>query len=709
MIYFITKEKIDLPHDILLSDVGQALTYLWKQPEIQVDTETNGFQFTSDLLLIQLGTREHQYVFDVATVDITIFKELLETKPIILQNAKFDLRFLYRYGIVPYGNVFDTFLAESLLSLGLPAGMRLKNLDALAQRYLKITIPKDVRGAIHKLGPYDEKVIKYAANDVKWLSDIKRHQLKALEREDLLRAMRLENKFVSVLAYIEFCGFKIDQERWLKKSKADNVLLECWTEELNKMVEALDNPKFLKPPDLFNTTPTCGIQWTSAAQVATLMEYLGLDLTAYDKKTGEEKKSVEANVLKPQKDKHPIVAKYLDLQVISKIVSTYGESFLRHVNNKTGRIHTNYTQLMNTGRTSSGKDKEHNAKAGEVNMQNIPNKDPRPVSYRKLYWDIFPEYQEIPDDKPGFPLERACFVPDEGNVFIVSDYSSQESRILAEFSKEPRLVDFYLNGGADLHSYATQLVYPERTKGLTLKQVKNKFPGLRTRMKGFNFALAYGGTAITVAQNLNIPIEVAVEAEKDYFKAFPKLKEYFEHVKEETLNRGYIVFNPVSRHRRYFANLDSYKGLQNRLEAYFGRSFTGKSFKGLSSNFWDGYSLYKKSNHKDFDELKALLGKYFRLQGSIERSGLNYPIQGTAAAMSKLAGIYIFEWILEKQLFGVYKLLALVHDEYVTEAPKEISEECAVALQTSMEKAGSAFCHTIPITADPVISLDWKH
>lgn len=707
MIYFVSKKSINLPAEIQSSTVEEALNYLWKLPEIQVDTETNGFQFTSDLLLLQLGDRKHQYVFDVATIDIRVFKKILETKPILLQNAKFDLRFLYKYGIMPYGNVYDTFLAESLLSLGLPAGMHLKNLDALAQRYLKITIPKDIRGAIHKLGPYDEKVIKYAANDVKWLSDIKRHQLRALKRADLLNAMRLENKFVSVLAYIEFCGFELDAELWRKKSKIDEKILGEMTKELDQMVVALDNPKFLQNPDLFNPEPSCNIQWSSSDQVVKLMKYLGVDVTTHDKKTGEEKESVEAKILIPQQNKHPIISKYLELQGVTKLVSTYGESFLRHINKETGRIHTNYTQLMNTGRTSSGKAKEHNAKAGEVNMQNIPNKFSRPLRFKKYYEEIIPS---LKDSKYGFSIERYCFKPGHGNMFAVADYASQESRILAEFSKESKLVEFYLSGGADLHSYATQLVYPEQTAGMTLKEVKNKKPDLRKKMKGFNFALAYGGTAITVAQNLNIPIEAALEAETAYYKAFPQLKEYFDKVKEETLNRGYIIFNNVSRHKRYFGNLDSYKGLQNRLEHYFGIVEDSRSpFKGLSANFWDGYRLLKQSNDPKFPEIKALLGKYFRVQGSIERSGLNYPVQGTAAAMSKLAGIYFFEWILENNLFGEVLINAMVHDEYVSEAPINQIQTCASKLKECMERAGNIFCKTIPIIADPEIGLYWEH
>lgn len=89
----------------------------------------------------------------------------------------------------------------------------------------------------------------------------------------------------------------------------------------------------------------------------------------------------------------------------------------------------------------------------------------------------------------------------------------QESRLLAFFSQDKALLEFYNSGEADLHSYATKLVfkneYPEM-ENMSLKEIKSKFPSLRNVMKGFNFALAYGGNANTVADNIGIPIEEAL-------------------------------------------------------------------------------------------------------------------------------------------------------------------------------------------------------
>ena len=53
--------------------------------------------------------------------------------------------------------------------------------------------------------------------------------------------MSLENQFVVVLAYIEYCGIKLDIAGWIKKSEEDLTNLKSITEQLNKMVIDLKN------------------------------------------------------------------------------------------------------------------------------------------------------------------------------------------------------------------------------------------------------------------------------------------------------------------------------------------------------------------------------------------------------------------------------------------------------------------------------------
>lgn len=89
----------------------------------------------------------------------------------------------------------------------------------------------------------------------------------------------------------------------------------------------------------FDTKPKCIINWSSSKQVIPLFEEIGIKVKTFDKKTKKEKKSVEEKLLAPQAKDFPIISLYLDYQGASKVVSTYGDNWLKAINPKTGRIH----------------------------------------------------------------------------------------------------------------------------------------------------------------------------------------------------------------------------------------------------------------------------------------------------------------------------------------------------------------------------------
>jgi DNA polymerase-1 len=96
-------------------------------------------------------------------------------------------------------------------------------------------------------------------------------------------------------------------------------------------------------------------------------------------------------------------------------------------------------------------------------------------------------------------------------------------------------------------------------------------------------------------------------------------------------------------------------------------------------------------------------------KGDIERMSLNYPIQGSSADITKLAGIYFFRYLIEKGL--VFKVLMpnVVHDEWIVESPKELAEEMKNKLQECMEDAGKVFCKVVKLKAEPVVTSHWQH
>ena len=155
--------------------------------------------------------------------------------------------------------------------------------------------------------------------------------------------------------------------------------------------------------DLFQPL-ACPVNWNAPQQVGKLLHDLGYPVT-----DNEGKISVEGKNLKKIKG-DPLIDKYLLFKECQKRVSTYGMSWIKAINKHTGRVHSTFWQILDTGRLSSG-----NAKEGIPNLLNIPQSN-----------DV-----------------RNGIVPEKGNVLIDSDYTGQENVILAEKSQEPNLLAFF--------------------------------------------------------------------------------------------------------------------------------------------------------------------------------------------------------------------------------------------------------------------------
>lgn len=685
MIYLVTNnlELFDRPKNsgIQLCSVKDSLEYLNKLSIISADTETTGFdEYNCSLLSLQLGNYDNQYVIDTQSINIQLYKDLLinPNKLFIWQNAQFDLKFLFKNKLYT-PNVYDTFLTEAVLTRGYPSGVFSKALDSIAYKYLKIHLNKDIRGSIYKEGLSD-RVIRYAADDVKYLEKIREQQLIEVKNKDLENYLNLENKFVLPLAYTVHCGFYLDRNQWLEKSKEDENNLNNIINELNQyVIDNYSESKFInKQLNLFEEGITCNILWSSSLQVIKFFTYLGIDLTVYEK--GIKKKSVDQRHLSKQKNKHEIIPLYLKYSKIAKQVSTYGSDFERHINKVSKRVHTSYMQILNTGRISSGNTDKKNPQNDRPNLQNIPS------------------------DK----RHRSCFKAEKDNILIVGDYSQQEPRITAEFSKDPSLVEFYLYGDGDTHSMVTSKLYsviegreikipPKIDGNEEAMKLHNAHPYSKYRQIGkiLNLKLDYGGSAYTVKDDLNKTQEEAQEFIDALEKAFPLKKKYFDKKIKESFIKGYIQTNNVSKAKTFIYNIEEFRNLEKQINEH---------------GFWDIYKEEKKKNSALFkSELKLLVKQYFIIKGNIERNSKNYPIQGTAAEMTKLALIYFFEWIVENNLLYVVKICNAVHDEIVVECPLEISEKIQNKLKQYMQKAGNVFCKIIPMVVEPKITEVWTH
>ena len=621
------------------------------------DVETLGFDpYTDPLVCIQLGNARAQFVIDTNTVDIQLFKEILETKTLIGHNLKFDIRFLLHNRIIP-SRVFDTFLAEKTTHLGIESHRC--SLAECVFRYLGLVMDKSERGKIDGRFTYD--FIIYSGMDVAYLHELKAIQEKQIKELDCQVSIELDNKFVIVLSYIEYCGMKLDVEQWMNrldriKQESEvhlSILEEFVTKNYKKFVD--------EQIDMFNTRVKIKINWNSAAQVIKLFTLMGVDTVVIV--DGQVKHTTESSQLVPQIDKFPILDTYIKYKECQKNIGTYGENWIKMINPVSGRIHTQYKQLMNTGRLSSG-------------GKNIATKE------------SYPNFQNIPSDVET----RSCFVAEEGNVLIGCDYTGQEQIVLVNKCLDENLLEFYRKDLGDMHSFVASKMYPE-LDGLPLDEIKKKHKEKRQAAKVAGFAINYGGSGKGIAEQLGLSLEQGEHIYESYFNAFPGLKNYFDEAKKFGTTNGYVLISEVTGKRSFVDNYDSYLELKKKQD----------------NAFWLKYKKHKESNTPTYKEMKREVQIVSQKRGAIERMSLNYPIQGESAEITKLSCVNFWnKYLIPQNLVFTVKFVNTIHDENLIECPESLASSCAEALKEAMEVAGTKFCKTVPLKAEPCTATYWK-
>lgn len=733
---------------------------------VGLDTETTGTEiWTGRLLLLQLGNKENQVVIDCTTIDINQYKDYLESNRLfIIHNAKFDLRWLYKEHIV-VRNVYDTYLGEKILFLGFPPGIVSLSLQACCDRYLHVYLDKTVRGKIH--AGVTEEVIVYAANDVVYLEDIMNAQMKIIAQRGQQNALEIENKFVRVLAYIEFCGIKLDPSRWKAKMVKDEDRLRVAEQKLNdwvvKYVLDKDDPSLIqrnydshkkgKPTKLkesvyvvipapslfseFDTGPQCIINWSSSKQVIRLFKELGFDLLVKDKKTGKMKESVESKYIEMQKDKSDIVPLYLEYSAAFKVVTSFGQNFLDAINPVTQRIHPTFNQMMDTGRLSCGSGGK--GRGGKTKDDDIAEEDKDKNTTTQTN-DKSVNIQQLPATEET----RAAFVPEEGHLLVDCDYGDQEGHVFTELSNDREWIAFYNDPNErDGHSFVAKMCFPKDLDGIEEGQVKKVRKDLRDLAKKARFCFNYNGQAPTMAANCNIPVDFATEIQDNYFKRFNGIASYFKVQKRDMWDRGYILISKITGLRAYIYDYPILKGIERRKNS-MGDSFwdiykaardSGRVIseipppvmQEIAKKFAQGVPIEEIAIRYSYKVKKAgkveerfidinretvyvsVMKHLWKRKSASDSQSCNYPSQGTAAAMTKIAGIKYFNHLVDDGL--IFKVLIPndVHDEYLIEPPEEIAEQEAKKLSECMEYAASIFCKKVTIKAVPEISDKWVH
>lgn len=679
MIYVVSRQQ-ELFNDenFKYINVEESLELLKDMNPIGLDTETTGLDcWTDKLKLLQLGNRDTQIVIDCFTIDIENYRSILEnpSKTFLGWNLKFDLKWLYRHNIFPY-NVYDGYLAEKLLWLGYPAGLHPLSLKYASEHYIGVERDKSIRGKVIWAGLTDD-VIRYSANDVRYLEDIILVQYEELKKKQLTMAIRVENMFVIPLAYTEYCGIHLDVEKWKAKMIKDQKKLNDSLKALNTWVTThYPNDKRFTKVDLqgdlwngFNTEPQCMINWDSPKQVQVLLEELGFNLNVKDKKTGGIKKSIDAKVIKSQKNVSDVAPIYLAYKEAAKVTSTYGQNVLNQINKVSGRIHTNYSQMgADTTRITSG------GKDGNIEYINLLN---------------------MPSDEET----RACFTAEKGNSWISIDYSGQETYLLASIANDKAVIKELTEGSGDIHSLTAFLSYKEIPRDTPIKDIKKLYHNLRQEAKGIEFAINYGGDANTISQNKGIPLEEAQKIYNAYMDGFQGIKAYQNFRRKDWFNKGYILLNPITGHKAFIYDWEDLVSIRKAMN---------------EPGYWDEYR--RKKEMGDFDDPQvAEVRHFFKRKSASEKQSINYPIQATGSMCLRFSLIYFFDYLRENKLLNKVKICVPPYDEINCEAPKEIALDVAKKLHECMVKAGAIFCTKCKLDADISLNADgtlpdhWVH
>ena len=496
--------------------------YCASKTVLGVDTETEGLDFTcKKMIMLQIGDEDTQFVIDTRFVSIEPLRDILESRDIIkiFHNAKFDYKFIKRWADIECEGIYDTFLTEIVISCGKKLGYGLKD---LCKRYLNVELNKDVRNQFIGLSgqPFNDSQINYGAKDVEYLCKIKTLQQPTIETYKLQNVVDLENEAVLGFADIEYNGLDLDVESWKKIESINTTKAETLAFNLDQVLtEDTRLAKFVSKyvqSDMFlplDDIRKVKVKWTSPKQVLEVFKVL---ISKLD--------NVNGKALYNYRWKFPIIDTYIEYKEAMKLCTSYGDAFFKNLAGD-NKIHTNFHQILDTGRVSSSK----------------------------------PNMQQIPADN----IYRNCFIAPDGWSFVSADYSSQELNVIAFGSKDPVWLKA-LEEGQDLHSTCAELVYGEQwlTSGeedcvYMSKKEKCSCPShkkLRTNVKTINFGLAYGMGPNKLADTLNIDVDDAKLLIEKYFEAFPAIKGFLEKLGNFGKRYGYIKTFPPYNRKRWFVN-----------------------------------------------------------------------------------------------------------------------------------------------------------
>ncbi len=494
-----------------------------------------------------------------------------EARPKVVHDVKELLILCSRHGLSFGGEVLDTRIASFLVE---PAKCIPHALDQVAREYVQRAIPspKSLLGSGQSARSPGAVEVSFAATYAAQLAEVILALGPVLQRRleeegQVAHWQSLEYPLAYVLARMEIAGIRVDREDLTRMGEE----FHARKAEIEKRIYALAGREF----NIGSTKQLADV----------LFEELKLPVVKKTK-TGY---STDAEVLERLAPKHEIAAQILAQRELAKLINTYTDVLREAIALETGRIHASFQQT--TG-----------------------------VSGRLISTD--PDLQRTPVRTPEGRRIRQAFVAPSGTQLISADWSQIELRVLAHFSKDPRLCEAFRDN-LDLHRRTAGLLFHVAPEEVTKEQ--------RTIGKTVNFATIYGQGATALAQILGVARKDAQSYIEKYFEYYSEVRRWLDRTIALAHEKGYVT--TLLGRRRYIPEL---------------------------------------SMRNDTDRAAG------------ERIAANTPIQGSAADLCKLAMLQIDRGL--PAVAPHARLLLQVHDELVFEAPLAEVAATEALVRAVMEK-----------------------
>ncbi|ELH2170892.1 TPA: DNA polymerase I, partial [Campylobacter jejuni] len=549
----------------------EILNTLDKESIIAFDTETTGLD-TKEAKIVGFSfcMNENEAFYVPLTHNYLGVGEQIS-----LQSAKKAIEVIFNHFVIGHNLKYDFKIIQNNFDLNLPQ----KYADTMILAWLKNpSLRVNMDDLALRLFNYEtlhfESLVKKGEN----FASVELEKACKYAAEDAYITLRfylyflknLETPLLELAKNCEFDFIKIIMMMEENGIKLDTNALEILMKKFENEIKNLSEEIYTLCEDRFNLN--------SPKQMGDIL-FEKLKLPSGKKgKTGY---STDEKVLNILLDKHPVIAKILDYRELAKLYSTYCEPLLKlALKDKNSRIYSSFLQTGTaTGRLSSK----------DPNLQNIPAHG----QYAKDY--------------------KSCFVAKDEFSFISLDYSQIELRMLAHFSEDEKLLNAFAND-EDIHARTAIMIFGESNYET------------RSVAKSINFGLIYGMGYKTLSQNLKIEANLAKSYIEKYFENFTSIKKYFEKVKNEAKQNGFIT--TLSGRKRYF----------------------------------------------DFENAKPMQIAMY------ERESINSILQGSAADVIKLAMLEI-----NKELNEDKKLILQIHDELIFEVKDDLCENFVKKTRDIME------------------------